>query len=242
MSPSLLATAAALVALAAFVQGAMGFGFGLVAMATLPLLLGVKATVPVVAGFGILLNILLLSQLRDALSGARIGPLILGGVVGTPIGVTFLKQADPALLLSVLGVMLVVFAAWLGRKGAVADRPAGWGVLAGVISGMMGGAFNTGGPPVVAYTSSKPWTPREIRATLQGFFFLQGSLQLTLFALNGMLTRDSLWTNAVLLPALAVGALAGDRLSDRLPPAQFRLLIRVGLAILGVVMLARTLA
>lgn len=241
MSLSVLAAVAALVALAALVQGAMGFGFGLVSMATVPLLIGVKATVPLVTVFGLLLNVVLLFQLRDAVHRSRLWPTVLGALVGTPIGVAFLANADPSQLLVVLGVMLVFFAWWLGRSGAVRERHAAWGVGAGFFGGIMGGAFNTGGPPVVAYVSSKPWSPRGIRANLQGHFLLVGLFQIGLFISVGLLTADSLQTNLLLLPAMAAGALLGDAISSRLSPERFRLLIRGGLAILGVVMLARTL-
>lgn len=241
MSVPVLAAVAALIALAALVQGATGFGFGMVAMATIPLLIGVKAAAPLVVVFGWLLNTVLLARLWDAVSGQRLWPTVLGAMVGTPIGVTVLASADPRQLLLALGVLLVFFAWWLGRSGAVRERRPAWGVAAGVVGGLMGGAFNTGGPPVVAYVSSKPWPPRVVRATLQGHFLLVGVVQLSLFASAGLLTAESLWLNLLLLPALVVGALLGDALSGRLSPERFRLLIRVGLAVLGVVMLVRVL-
>lgn len=230
---------AALIMLAAFIQGALGFGFGMVAMATIPLLIGVKATVPLVACVGLLLNVVLLYQLRDALVFSHIKPMLLGGMLGIPLGVVFLQHADPQLLLGMLGGLLIALSVWLGRDGALRQRPPLWGLFAGLVGGVLGGAFNTGGPPVIAYASSQPWAPRVLRASLQGYFFLLSLVQLTLFSLTGMLDQQSTVNSLKLLVPLAIGAALGDRLSSRLPPGQFRLLVRLGLLVLGVVMLHR---
>ena len=240
MSILTLAGIAALIMTAAFVQGVMGFGFGLVSMATLPLLIGVKASVPVVACLSLLLNVVLLFQLRDALALPRTAPLAAGGVFGIPLGVAFLKQADPTLLLALLGVIIIGLAIWLGRKGAVRDRPASLGVIAGFIGGILGGAFNTSGPPVVAYVGSKPWEPREIRATLLSYFMLVSVFQLSLFVYGGLLEAEAAMTALPMALPLALGAVFGDWLSGRLSPARFRLLIRIGLGVLGAVMLSRS--
>lgn len=241
MSILTLTCLAALIMMAAFIQGVMGFGFGLVSMATLPFLLDVKETVPVVACLSLLLNIVLMFQLRDALALPRMAPLAAGGVFGIPIGVAFLKQADPQLLLGLLGVIIIGLALWLGRKGAVRDRPAALGVFAGFIGGILGGAFNTSGPPVVAYVGSKPWAPREIRATLLSYFLLMSVFQVSLYIYSGLLSADTAKTTLPLALPLALGAVGGDWLSKRLSPARFRLLIRIGLGTLGAVMLLRSL-
>lgn len=234
-----MAAIAALIMLAAFIQGVLGFGFGMVSMATVPLLIGVKETVPVVACVGLMLNVVLLVQLRDALVLAQLRTMVAGGLLGIPLGVLFLQHANPQVLLGLLGGLLLGLALWLGRRTALRQRSPWVGMLAGLCGGVLGGAFNTGGPPVIAYVSSHPWPPRQMRATLQAYFFLLSTVQLSLFAANGMLSTDNALHSLGLLIPLAVGALLGDHFSSRLPPERFRLLVRIGLAILGIVMISR---
>ena len=42
----------------------------------------------------------------------------------------------------------------------------------GFFAGILGGAYNTNGPPVVIYGSLRKWSPATFRATLQGYFFM----------------------------------------------------------------------
>ena len=45
----------------------------------------------------------------------------------------------------------------------------GWGLLAGVFSGVIGGAVGTPGPPAVIYMTAQGWSARTIKANLQAF-------------------------------------------------------------------------
>ncbi|MDG1481463.1 MAG: sulfite exporter TauE/SafE family protein [Myxococcota bacterium] len=237
-----LVIAAVIMFVAAAVQGGMGFGFGLISMALLPLLYGVAVAVPVVSVFSLPLSLSLAWRLRADLSWARLGPMLLGGLLGVPIGVTFLRSADPTILTGTLGALLVAFAAWLGRANAVTPRRRWLGGLAGFAGGVLGGAFATGGPPVIAYTSSTPWSPEEIRATLQAHFGILSILHIVLLVLAGLTSAQTLTLNVTLLPALLLGGILGDALSRRLSPARFRVLIRLGMAIVGVAMLQQSLS
>ena len=139
------------VALAGSVQGTVGFGFGIVAMSTLPLWMDVKEAVPLVAALGLLVNIAMTWNLRAHLTWSRLAPLILGGVIGVPIGVTLFVSLNPDLLLIGLGMALIGVAIQQKRTapGEGTGLTPAWGGVAGLASGVLGGAFNTGGPPVV---------------------------------------------------------------------------------------------
>lgn len=233
---------AALIALAALVQGLTGFGFGLTAMATLPLVVGIKQAVPLVSMLALPLNIILMTRLWRDVRLRNVAPILVGGLAGVPFGVVLLRDGDPRALEVVLGVLLVAFVFWLGREGAVRVRHRAWAVLAGLCGGVLGGAFNTSGPPIVAWTTAQPWSPAELRATLQACFLSMSLLQIALFSANDLITATSVRQAALALPALAVGALAGDALASRLAPARFRVLLRVALGLLGAAMVARALA
>ena len=82
--------------LAGIVQGTVGFGFGLVAMSTLPLWMDIKEAVPVVALLCLVVNATLTWRLRAHLSWSRIGPLLLGSLAGVPAE-SFIRYAGPKL-------------------------------------------------------------------------------------------------------------------------------------------------
>ena len=116
------------VLLASLVQGTSGFGFGLVTMAILPLVLDVKEAVAVVAILGLGTAGLLLCLHWRHLDPRKFLPLLLGGVAAAPFGVAFLAEVPVALVTRVLGVALVAYAAhglWISlRPGPAPETPA----------------------------------------------------------------------------------------------------------------------
>ena len=47
-----------------------------------------------------------------------------------------------------------------------------WTYVSGFLSGLLIGAYNTGGPPVVVYADCRRWNSNQFKSNLQGFFFL----------------------------------------------------------------------
>jgi uncharacterized protein len=232
----LYALLAAVIFCAAFTQGVIGFGSGLVAMALIPLFMDLQDAVPIVALVGLVLNSVILVQLRAHLDRKKVLPLIGGALLGVPLGVLALRHLDPGPLKLMLGVLLIIYVATSifgpkDRPRAVHDR---WGYLAGFVGGGLGGAFCTSGPPVVLYITLKDWTPDAIKATLQAFFLAISVTQIPMLAATGILGVEHLPLSATALPVLLIGIYAGTRVYDRIDPTLFRRVILAGLAGMGV--------
>ena len=45
----------------------------------------------------------------------------------------------------------------------------------GFVAGILGGAYNTNGPPAVIYGALRDWSPESYRATLQEYFISDGN-------------------------------------------------------------------
>jgi uncharacterized protein len=235
MTPAIVACIAGAVMLAGFVQGVVGFGFGLVAMALIPLLLGVKGAVPLVAVFGGVVNLSLAVRYRRDLDVRAALPLFVGCALGIPAGVWLLRSLDPSLLTLTLGLLVGGYVVNAARQGgAVRELGPRWGGALGLVSGVLGGAFSSGGPPAVVWVSSKPWSPAQLRATLVTDFVIIAAVQITLFTSNGMLTMEKVKVAAIALPAAGVGSWLGARTGDRVDPKKFK---KIMLGALGVVAL-----
>jgi uncharacterized membrane protein YfcA len=211
-------------------QTLTGFGSAMVAMALLPYWVGLLVAAPLVALIATTMEVIVLLYWREALDLRAIRQLSAGAVLGVPIGVLALRQVDAAILLPVLGAVIIGYAFYaLMRWHLPRLEASGWAYGAGWMAGILGGAYNVTGPPVIVYGHCRRWSPAEFKANLQAFFILADVLVIAGHAIAGNLTR-AVWENYLLaLPAIALGVLAGLALERFIPPDAFR---RTALAVL----------
>jgi uncharacterized membrane protein YfcA len=104
--------------MAAFVQSISGFGSALMAMAFLPVLIGIRAAVPLFAICAIPLEIILLIRFRQELSLREIWKVVLDSIVVVPFGVILLILVSERIALAILGLALFGYSiyALLGKR------------------------------------------------------------------------------------------------------------------------------
>lgn len=217
------------------VRSALGFGDALVAMPLLAMLVGVKTATPVVAfAASTIALVILLGSWRDVDVRAT-WRLVVSSLAGIPFGLLLLKFAPEAYAKGVLGALLVAYGLYnlfAPRLPAVESDALAY--VFGFAAGVLGGAYNTNGPPVVVYGALRRWPPESFRATLQGCFVLTGLMILAGHGLAG------LWTPLVLklylwsLPAVLLAVFLGARLNRRIPRESFSRLVYAFLVVVGV--------
>jgi len=221
--------------LAGFIQGLTGFGFGLVAMALLPSLIDFHLAALLVVLFTFPVSAIGFYENRKHYQWRNGWTLIVGMFCGVPIGVYMMVHAPRELLLRLLGLLLVAFAlneTVFGKRKL--QVPQWMGFPLGLCSGVLGGAFNVGGPTSVAYCYARPWSKEEVVAVLQLTFIGSALMRLALFGANGLLTNDA--TNVVAWAAVPVliSLLLGMRLFKRIEQEQLRLGIYCFIGVMGV--------
>jgi uncharacterized membrane protein YfcA len=229
---------------AGIVQGLTGFGSGLVMMSVMPALIGIRSAVPFAMIFSFVLSISVMIRLRSHFKWKPVQPLVIGALPAIPVGIFLLSSINPVWITGALGLLLVSFASFSLMKKADAIEPqatphAIWGYVAGACSGLLGGAFNTGGPPVVLYASLCPWKKEATVATLQAFFTISGAIGLLGLAIAGLFTQELLLWNLIDLPVLLAGAWVGLKLNERVDQETFRRLLFITLGVMGSVYLIR---
>lgn len=220
--------------LAIFTQTVSGFGLALVSMSLLVPLLGVQVATPLVALVAVAAEAILVIRYRAALNLKVVWQLVLAAFAGIPLGVIALQRVDEQVVLTVLGAVLVFYAAYalLNLRLPELHHPA-WAYGLGFIAGILGGAYNVSGPPVIVYGNCRRWLPAEFKGNLQGFF-----LAVSLFAVLGHFLAGNVIPEVwrYFLPALvglALGILLGSLVDRRINPALFRRLVLVLLMVLG---------
>ncbi len=226
-----------------FIRSTFGFGDALVAMPLLALVIELRSATPLVALIAstIALTILLRNWTRvDIQSAWR---LVVSSLIGIPIGLFLLKGAYEDFLKSVLALLLIAFGLyslfkprWIILRNEISAF--GFGFFAGIL----GGAYNTNGPPVVIYGTLKQWSPESFRATLQGYFLPTGLAILLGHGLGGLWTAQVIQTYLCALPVVFLAVFLGGRINKVLSAQRFVRTIYFLLIALGLLLLWQILA
>lgn len=231
---------ACIVLVASFVMGLAGFGIGLVGLAFLPFVMSPATAVVLLTLYAFVIAVAIFIQLRGDFRPRGMLDLIIGTVVGTPLGVWILATLPASALNRLIGLVLVVVV-FLELRGLYPEKLSGrrWGLGAGLLAGLIGGAVGTPGPPVILYATTQGWSPRTMKANLQAFFAVNQAVILVGYWWASLLTVE-VWrfTAAFALPA-ALGLALGVSLFNRIDQLRFRRIVFGLLFFSGVVLLVR---
>lgn len=231
-----------IVALATFTQAVTGFGLALVSMPLLVSLIGIQLAAPLVALVGIASQLILMVRYRQRVAWRAIIGLAVGSIIGIPLGVLALRTIDEQIVTLLLGVVILGYVAY---SVAVSAPPRitgrGWELLFGLAGGLLTGAYNSGGPPLVIYGSSQRWPPLVFKGNIQALLVVHSVTVITAHAVNGGYTAQVFALFAVALPALLIGTLAGFLLDRYINARVFHRLILALLVILGLRLIAGAL-
>jgi len=221
-------------------MGLAGFGIGLVALAFLPFVMSPVVAIVLTTLYALVFSLAIVVPLRREIRAAQLTQLLVGTVLGTPLGVWALAVLPATVINRLIGVVLLTITAleWWRRQPRRLAAPA-WGYGAGVLAGALGGAVGTPGPPVILYAATQGWSPRAVKANLLAFFTVNQAVILAGYWWANLLGPE-VWRLAALLavPA-AVGAAAGVALFNRIDAARFRQIVFGVLFVSGVVLLLR---
>jgi len=237
--------------LASIIQSAAGFGFGLFSVAALSLFVELKVSTPLLAIVNAPVILYVLWRLRRHIVSGDLGPIILGMLAGIPFGTLVLVNWPSEILLRVLAVVLLVAAyRSLRANNGTACEPATTAPACtlsklsaagvGAAMGALAGAFNTGGPPVIAYVYCRPWTKEQRTATLQAIFAISVLVRIVAYAAWGLYDTALVTTAMVCLPSTLAGMFVGYALFRRFPPRALEIFVAVFLAFVAVKLLIWT--
>lgn len=241
MTPAL---AALVTVLAAFIKGAIGFGFPTIGTPLLSLFVSVKTAVVIL----IVPNIVM-DTLQFARQGAPLGTvrrfalLLLFGAIGTVAGTRLLVAISSATATLILGLFIMVFVA-LGVAGVVLRVPARWeqrlSIVVGLATGIVGGITNVPGTPLVIYFQALDLPKREFVSSVAFTFVVYKLIQLGAVVYYGLLPL-SLVPTSLALTLVALGGFAvGLKVQDRLDQRTFNRAVLMFLGLLGLWLVARS--
>ncbi len=220
---------------AIFVQSASGFGLALVSMPLLVSVIGVGTATPLVALVGLTAELFLLRRYWQDLNFTAVKRISLASVIGIPLGVFVLRTVDGRIVTTVLGIVVTGYALYaLFAPRLPQLRHSGWAYGVGFVGGVLSGAYNTSGPPVIVYGTCRRWEPATFKGNLQAYFFINSLFTLTAHTVSGNFTAV-VWQNyGWALPGIGLGLVLGRLVDGRMPPEKFRQGILFLLILLGI--------
>jgi uncharacterized protein len=238
----ILALSSIVIFLAAIVRGFSGFGFSLLTITALSLLYPPAEIIPSIFMLELAASANLLPGIWKDIHWKSLGPLILGCLIATPLGVWALAHFPPAPMQLALSVFVLIATALMWRGFALKSMPGPVAsTLAGAASGLSNGAFGIGGPPVILFYFASPAGNLAGRASLVAFFLATDIIGLANQSVHGLITWDGFVRALTFLPALLIGVWVGARSFKGTNPETFRKYVLGILAFLSVLIMAKAI-
>ncbi len=214
----------------------------MVAMPLLTMAVGLNVATPLVGLMGITASATILIRHWRDVHFKSLGLLIVSTLVGIPIGVRLLKGVHEDVMKTGLAIVIIAFSLYkIFRPKLLTLANDKLTVVFGLLSGILGGAYNTNGPPVVIYGTLRRWTPEKFRATLQGYFLPTGSMIVLNHCLEGLWTKTVLLNYLLSLPVMLAAIFLGGMLHHKIPREHFDKYIYMFLIVLGGCLLINTI-
>lgn len=219
------------------IRSTFGFGNALIAMPLLVLLMGVKSASPLVALVGLMISMLMLIDGWQGLQWKEILILLAASLPGIPVGLLLLTSVPESIVRSILGLILIGFGVYNLSGIQLPSLSMRWLVLPfGLLAGILGGAYNTNGPPIIIYAVLQGWNKDQFRVSLQGFFLVSNLMIIAGHGLAGLWTPEiGIYFLACILP-VGLAVYLGGRISSRFSEDQFNRTIYVFLVLTGILM------
>ena len=226
-------TVCIVVAITAFTQSVVGFGFALLTVPVLMQVIGLHQAVILASLIGTANNIYQYRDLRADSDAQQVKRFIGASFIGAPFGLIAFLYADQNILKVVLGVGVLLGVSLLakGRDLSNAHISLDWAM--GVLSGFLLTSTSTNGPPLVFALQARKSPPHVFRSTLNMIFLISGIYGLVLFAAFGEIFQSDLFLALLSLPSMAIGVNIGRKVRLRVHPDRFRVVVLVLLAFAG---------
>jgi uncharacterized membrane protein YfcA len=238
----MLALIALIVFFAYGAQAAVGFGGTMLALSLGGIFVPLPVLLPIVVPVSVALSLWILARdYRHVDVGLLVRAVLPFMIVGLVPGLWLGTELSADVLKLVLGVVVLLAAArgtaLVLRESAPPEPRAPskvWLCGAGLVHGMVA----TGGPALVYAIAGSRLSKSAFRATLAVVWILLNVTLSVRWIISGVLDWQEAQSIALVLPALLLSAVVGQRFHDRFEPRTFQLLVYGLLMLSGAVLVA----
>ncbi len=221
---------------AAFLQAASGFGYAIAAMTVLPMFLSLTDCMMVITVCSFSITVYLFMKYRKHVNYKIVILPLVFAMAGVIAGITLLVGSSNELALKILGGFLLVLSIYFfffANKIRIPNNRIS-ASIAGLASGLTGGFFNIGGPPLVLYYSVAARDKKEYIATLQFIFLFIGIARFVYLAATIGISAKALNITPFGIIASGLGMVIGTLVFDKLPGKIINKVVYVIMALSGI--------
>lgn len=225
---------------ASFVQRTTGFGFGIFIMTMLPYLMPTYGEATTLSGIlAITTSAVIVWRLRRYVTWQRMWPILLTFIIVSTMAIFVLTRIEDHILRQILGVALIVISIYFALFSKKIKLPTTKRVqvVAGTLSGLMGGFFGMQGPPAVLYFIQSEATKEHYMAMAQTYFLIGNAMMTLVRAYNGFFTTTVLTDYSFGLGGVIIGTTLGAYVFKRIPNRAFRYVVYAYIGVSGVIIL-----
>ncbi len=232
----------AILFLATFIKSVLGFGESLLAIPLLTMVVGIQLAATLVSLIVAGVTVLMILRNWRTIDIRATWQLTLSAIIGVPIGVWILKVIPERPITLVLGIILMLVGLYyLFRPQFQAIQGTPITIIFGLMSGILGGAYNMAGAPIIVYGAMQRWQSEDFRGTLQSYFIVVSLVILLNYAISGLLTSQVIQIAIISLPIMLLSFALGTYLAEHLPRQVFEKMLYVMLILLGLNLIIQNL-
>ncbi|MBV9557029.1 MAG: sulfite exporter TauE/SafE family protein [Pseudolabrys sp.] len=202
--------AVVIAALAGFVRGFTGFGSALIYMPLMSAAYGPLIAAPTFVIADVVTGLLFLSTTWRKTHWSEVLPMAAAAIFAAQFGTLILQYANPIALRWALSILVFVAVGVLQSGWRYHGRPKLIVTIGvGLLAGLLGGAVQISGPPIIVYWFGSGHPADILRANFFGYFSVFSAASVATYALHGLLTATVLTLSVFITPttmaAMAVG-------------------------------------
>lgn len=226
-------------------KGAIGFGLPIVGISFLSIFLPIDFALPLNIIPPLFLNIWQATYKASVVSNfKRFWLVFLGFGVGVSIASALIVNLPTNLILGMVGAVILLFcvnSVWGFAFTIPERREKPYGLLTGVLCGLMGGMTTVSVPPLIAYLTGLRLLKDEFVSVLGLYFFIASLILIISYGRVGLLDWSFLPLGLACTAVTAVGMRFGQLIRKRLDQKKFYNAVLAVLALISLNLLYRAI-
>lgn len=226
------------------VQGAIGFGFPMIATPLLAMVTDMKTAILYIAIPTLLINIISIYSEKDFIKAIkRFYPLAIFVMIGSAIGTQILIYSNSEIFKLLLGISILFYLFIQKYKFEVTfiiNNPKSSLIIFGVGAGIIGGLTNVMAIVLIIYSLELKYTRKEMIQSSNICFLFGKLIQIFLFLIQGSFTQDVLILSFGSLVVVFFAIFIGIYIKNRIVWNSYNNFIKILLFFIALMLIIQT--